>query len=98
MDSFAALNIEEPIDLVKLCLNHNVRIKLRYGREIRGKLHAFDAHLNLLIGDAEETHTTTEQDPDTKQNGRKVVKRLLGMTYLRGDQVVLVSPDDRPSK
>ena len=39
MDSFAALNIEEPADLVKLCLTHYIRVKLRYGREIRGKLH-----------------------------------------------------------
>lgn len=53
MDSFAALNIEEPVDLVKLCLNHYIRAKLRYGREVKGKLHvrsiAFSSD-NFLLG------------------------------------------------
>ncbi len=39
MDHFATQNIEEPVDLVKLCLNTNVKIKLRHGRELKGKLH-----------------------------------------------------------
>lgn len=44
MDSFANLNIEEPIDLVKLCLNEMIRIKLRHGRELKGRLHVSLLH------------------------------------------------------
>ena len=41
MDNFAAQNIEEPIDLVKLCLNTHIKVKLRHGRELKGVLHVF---------------------------------------------------------
>ena len=39
MTEFATLTIEEPIDLVKLCINEYVYIKLRHERELKGKLH-----------------------------------------------------------
>ena len=39
MDHFATQNIEEPIDLVKLCLNAPIKVKLRHGRELKGVLH-----------------------------------------------------------
>lgn len=32
--------------------------------------------MNLLIGDAEETHTFEEEDPETKQPVKKVIEFL----------------------
>lgn len=33
---------------------------------------AFDEHMNLMLGDAEETHVTTEKDPTTGEELSKV--------------------------
>ena len=46
MTEFATLTIEEPIDLVKLCINEYVYIKLRHERELKGKLHV--SLINIL--------------------------------------------------
>lgn len=39
--------VEEPLDLIRLSLNERVYVKLRQDRELRGRLHAFDQHLNM---------------------------------------------------
>ena len=48
--------MKEPIDLIKLCLEQNVIVKLRGGRLLEGKLNAFDAHLNIILTDVTETY------------------------------------------
>jgi len=55
-----------------------VLVKLRGGRELRGKLRSFDQHLNLVIEDAEEVLEDTT--------------RKLGMVVIRGENVLLISP------
>lgn len=49
-------NLKEPLDLIKHSLNQIIQIKCRHSRELRGKLLAFDTHLNVLLSDVEETH------------------------------------------
>lgn len=56
-----------------------VLVKLKGGREVRGKLKSYDQHLNLVLEDAEEI----------KENGNT---RKLGTIVIRGDNVVLISP------
>lgn len=56
---------------------------------------AFDQHLNMILGDVEETVTTTEVDEETDEEIVKKQTRKVGMLFVRGDIVVLVSP---PSK
>jgi len=46
----------------------------------------------MVLGDVEETHTVTEQDHETGEILTKSNKRTLGMLFLRGDLVILVSP------
>ena len=72
-------DILTPIDLVKQCLGKEIYIKCRYNRELKGKLHAYDVHLNLLLSDVEETIDKKE----TKN---------FGLIFLRGDLVILISP------
>jgi U6 snRNA-associated Sm-like protein LSm3 len=48
-------NIDEPIDLIKLAINEQIYIKCRQNRELKGKLIAYDSHLNMMLSDVEET-------------------------------------------
>jgi U6 snRNA-associated Sm-like protein LSm3 len=84
--------VEQPLDLIRLSLDERVYVKLRSDRELRGKLHAYDQHLNMILGDVEEITTTVEVEEETLEEIVKTTKRSLEMLYVRGDAVVLVSP------
>ncbi len=46
----------------------------------------------MVLGEVEETHTTTETDGDTGEVISKQTKRTMPMLFVRGDMVILVSP------
>eukprot|EP00520_Triparma_pacifica_P005723 CAMPEP_0118652960 /NCGR_PEP_ID=MMETSP0785-20121206/11588_1 /TAXON_ID=91992 /ORGANISM="Bolidomonas pacifica, Strain CCMP 1866" /LENGTH=92 /DNA_ID=CAMNT_0006545495 /DNA_START=91 /DNA_END=369 /DNA_ORIENTATION=+ len=85
-------SIESPLDLIRLSLSERVYVKLRSSRELRGTLHAYDQHLNMVLGNVEETVTVTEVDEETDEEIVKKSKREVDMLFVRGDVVVLVSP------
>ena len=53
---------------------------------------AFDEHVNMVLGDCEETHTSEELDAETGEIAIKRVVRNLGMLFVRGDTVIFISP------
>lgn len=55
-----------------------VLVKLRSGTKIKGVLKTIDQHLNLVLGEAEEIGD--------------VASRRLGLTLVRGDSVVVITP------
>jgi len=57
--------VNEPFDLIRLSLSERVLVKLRGDREIRGILHAYDGHMNLIMGDVEETIYDVQVAEDT---------------------------------
>nr|XP_028964731.1 sm-like protein LSM3B [Malus domestica] len=57
--------VKEPLDLIRLSLDERIYVKLRSDRELRGKLHAYDQHLNMILGDVEEIVTSVEIDDET---------------------------------
>ena len=63
--------------------------------ELRGRPHAYDQHLNMVLGDAEETVTAIEIDEETYEEVYKTTKRNIPMLFVRGDGVILVSPPMR---
>merc|ERR1712166_1704181 len=67
-------------------------VKLRGDRDLRGKMHAYDQHLNMVLGDVEETVTTVEMDEETYEEIIKTSKRQFDMLFVRGDGVILISP------
>eukprot|EP00741_Cyanophora_paradoxa_P016550 tig00020927_g15980.t1 len=85
-------SVEEPLDLIRLSIDERIYVKLRGDRELRGKLHAYDQHLNMILGDVEETVTTVEIDDETYEEIIKTSKRRIPMLFVRGDGVILVSP------
>uniref|UniRef100_A0A8C7SUV3 U6 snRNA-associated Sm-like protein LSm3 n=1 Tax=Oncorhynchus mykiss TaxID=8022 RepID=A0A8C7SUV3_ONCMY len=84
--------VEEPLDLIRLSLDERIYVKMRNDRELRGRLNAYDQHLNMILGDVEETVTTVEIDEETYEEIYKSTKRNIPMLFVRGDGVVLVAP------
>ncbi|KAL8645481.1 MAG: hypothetical protein Q9210_006680 [Variospora velana] len=83
--------VSEPLDLVRLSLDEIVFVKLRGDRELKGRLHAYDSHCNLILGDVEETVYLVE-DEDEEDDLVKTIKKQSEMLFVRGDSVVLISP------
>lgn len=70
---------QRPLDALNNARNSKVLIELKNGRQLVGKLKAFDIHPNVVLEDAEE-----------RVDGE--VKRKLGTVFLRGDTIILISP------
>lgn len=85
------VTVKEPLDLIRLSLDEKIYVKMRNERELRGRLHAFDQHLNMVLGDVEETVTTVEIDEETYEEVYKTTKRTLPMLFVRGDGVILIA-------
>ena len=56
------MTIEEPMDLIRVMLDEKIQIKCKEGRHIYGTLHGYDPHLNMVVGDAEESTETVSED------------------------------------
>jgi len=84
--------VKEPLDLIRLSIDERVYVKLRGDRELRGRLHAYDQHLNMILGEVEETITTVEVDDETYEEIIKTQKRAMPFLFVRGDVVILISP------
>ncbi|MBS3122497.1 small nuclear ribonucleoprotein [Candidatus Woesearchaeota archaeon] len=70
-----------PLDALNKARNKRVIIELKNGKQLIGSLNAFDIHINVVLTDAEE-----------RQDGE--VKRKLGVVFLRGDTIILISPSE----
>ena len=77
--------VKEPLDLVRLSLDERVYVKLRNDRELRGKLHSYDQHLNMLLGEVEEITTIREVDEETYEEIIKSNRRNVPYLFVRGD-------------
>lgn len=67
----------------------------RFSRDRRFQLdtsQSYDQHLNMVLGDVEETVTTHDIDTETYEEIIKTSKRQIEMLFVRGDGVILVSP------
>ncbi|CEL99250.1 unnamed protein product [Vitrella brassicaformis CCMP3155] len=87
--------VEVPLDLIRLSLDEKVYVKCKGDRELTGKLHAFDQHLNMVLEAVEETVKTTYVDETDGEERVKRTKRTMEMLFVRGDSVILVSPPVR---
>merc|ERR1711974_160180 len=87
--------ITEPFDLIRLSLDEIINVKMRGDRVLTGKLHAYDQHLNMVLGHVEEVITTVETDSETYEELVKTTKRKVDLLFVRGDGVILVSPPMR---
>lgn len=71
--------IERPLDLLNSAKGKEVIVHLKGDRQMVGTLLAFDIHINIALDNAKEM-----------ENGQ--AKRNLGLTFLRGDTIIFISP------
>tara|TARA_Y100000310_G_C20403409_1_gene678508 strand:+ start:527 stop:769 length:243 start_codon:yes stop_codon:yes gene_type:complete len=74
-----ANGIERPLDLLNLSKGKEVIVYLKNDKQFVGVLKAFDIHINIVLENAKEM-----------QNGE--IKKSLGLTFLRGDTIIFISP------
>ena len=68
-----------PLDALNNARNSRVIIELKNGKQFRGKLIAFDIHINVVLDDGEE-YVDGE------------MKRKMGTVFIRGDTIIYISP------
>ena len=68
-------SLSAPLDLIRLSLDERVYVKCRSNRELRGKLHAYDQHLNMVLSEVEETVEKVEVDEETEEEVRSIHTR-----------------------
>ena len=75
------MEIARPLDAHNDARNKRVMLETKNGRQYRGRLKAFDVHVNTVLENAEEY-----------VNGE--LTRKLGLIFLRGDTVLMISPSE----
>jgi len=86
-----------PLDMLNQSRNKNVMVDLKNGNQYLGKLKAFDIHINMVLEEAEEhVLEEVEKEVDGKtvrvRTGNKVLKRKMGIVFIRGDTIITISP------
>jgi small nuclear ribonucleoprotein len=71
--------IERPLDLLNNSKGKEVLVQLKGDKQYVGTLLAFDIHINLVLDNIKEI-----------QGGE--MKRNLGLSFLRGDTIIFISP------
>lgn len=72
--------LQRPLDALNIAKDKQVMVELKNGAQYRGKLSAFDIHINTVLEDAEQI-----------EDGQ--VKRRLGRIFIRGDTIILLSSE-----
>ena len=84
--------MSNPIKIVQQSLDALVLVEMKGDREMIGSLQGFDQHLNLMLTNATETHSTVSVDTETSEETFETKERFMDSVYIRGDTVILVSP------
>lgn len=71
--------IERPLDLLNSSKGKEIFVQLKNDKQLVGTLLAFDIHVNIVLDNAKEM-----------QNNE--IKRSVGLTFLRGDTIIFISP------
>lgn len=87
-----------PLDALNRARDKRVFVELKNDRQYIGKLKAFDIHINVVLEDAEEhVEEMVEKEIEGKKvqvkSGNMILKRKLGVIFIRGDTITIISPE-----
>ena len=69
-----------PLDALNKARDKRILVELKNNKQYIGKLKSFDIHINIVLEDVEE-----------RANGE--VTRKLGVVFIRGDTITIISTD-----
>ncbi|MEK6844585.1 MAG: LSM domain-containing protein [Nanoarchaeota archaeon] len=72
-------SIERPLDLLNHAKGKEVLVQLKGNQQFVGTLMAFDMHINVVLDNAKEVIDGS-------------VRKNIGLTFLRGDTIIYISP------
>jgi small nuclear ribonucleoprotein (snRNP)-like protein len=70
----------KPFDILNKARDKRVIVELKNQKQFVGILKAFDPHINIVLEQAEE-----------RFEGE--LKRKLGVAFIRGDTIIMISPE-----
>ncbi|MEM4271197.1 MAG: LSM domain-containing protein [Candidatus Pacearchaeota archaeon] len=73
------MEASRPLDALNKARDKRVIVELKNNKQYIGFLKAFDIHINVVLEDAEEVFEGE-------------VKRKMGVVFLRGDTITVISP------
>ena len=71
--------IDRPLDVLNAAKGKEILLQLKSGKQFVGTLLAFDIHINVVLDKAKEI-----------ENGEQT--KSFGLTFIRGDTIVFISP------
>lgn len=71
--------IERPLDVLNNAKGKEVLVQLKNNKQMVGTLLAFDIHINIVLDNAKEIVDSES-------------RRSIGLTFLRGDTIIFISP------
>ena len=74
------MDAQRPLDALNEARDKRVLVELKNGKQYIGRLKAFDIHINTVLEDVEERINNE-------------VTRKLGVTFIRGDTILFISPE-----
>jgi len=80
-----ANSIERPLDMLNASRGKEILLQLKNDKQIVGKLVAFDIHINIVLDNAKELENNE-------------LKRNIGLTFVRGDTIIFISPASTTAK
>jgi small nuclear ribonucleoprotein len=72
--------VSRPLDALNKARDKKVIVELKNHKQFIGTLKSFDIHINVVLENAEE-----------REEGE--VKRKLGVVFIRGDTITVISPE-----
>ncbi len=79
MSAVMVSKIERPLDLLNASKGKEVLVQLKGDKQYVGTLMAFDIHINVVLDNAKEVVDGS-------------IKKNIGLTFLRGDTIIFISP------
>lgn len=82
-------------------INYKIRIICNDGRVYIGELLSYDKYMNIVLKDSIEERIPKTQmtkiNNNNKNNDIRIEKRTLGLIILRGEQILTIVIEDKPS-
>jgi len=74
--------IERPLDLLNNSKGKDIIVQLKGEKQLVGTLLAFDIHINVVL-------------ENTREMENNEVKKNIGLTFVRGDTILFISPSGK---